>query len=232
MAERAAPLAGAEPDGLRERVGGRRQTQPQITRRHTEHGRERKQQLLDAAASLFASTGYAATRIEDICRTAGVAKGLFYWYFPTKQALFVELVRTMRQRLRRAQADAMGAHDVDALARLRQGTEASVRFIAEHAPFFSFLDIERADSGQATLLREGSDVSLRDARTLVRAAQRDGSVPDQDATLLALGVLGAVSSFSHAWRNGHIDLDADELASFVGGWVARALTAPTPDRSP
>ena len=73
-------------------------------RRHTEHGRERKQQLLDAAAELFTANGYAATRIEDICRRAGVAKGLFYWYFSTKQELFSELVRTMRRRLRRAQA--------------------------------------------------------------------------------------------------------------------------------
>ena len=65
-------------------------------RQHTEHGRERKQQLIDAAAELFAANGYAATRIQDICRRAGVAKGLFYWYFPTKQELFAELVRTMR----------------------------------------------------------------------------------------------------------------------------------------
>jgi AcrR family transcriptional regulator len=225
MAQRAAPLAGADPETEEPRPVA---SPADVGKRHTEHGRERKQQLLDAAAALFASTGYAATRIEDICRTAGVAKGLFYWYFPTKQALFVELVRTMRHRLRRAQADAM-APDADALVRLRQGTEASVRFIAEHAPYFSFLDVERADSGHAALLREGNDVALGDVRVLVRAAQREGSVPDHDATLLALGVLGAVSSFSHAWRNGHIELEADELASFVGEWVTRALTAPTPD---
>jgi hypothetical protein len=36
-------------------------------------------------------------------------------------------------------------------------------------------------------------------------------------------VLGAVSSLTHAWRAGRIDLPADELASFVGTWVGRAL---------
>ena len=50
------------------------------SRTHTRHGEERKQQLLDAAARLFAERGYGATRIADICREAGVAKGLFYWY--------------------------------------------------------------------------------------------------------------------------------------------------------
>ena len=80
---------------------GEPQDEPTAERRPlTDHGRQRKQQLLDAAAELFAANGYAATRVEDICRRAGVAKGLFYWYFPTKQELFAELVRTMRHRLR------------------------------------------------------------------------------------------------------------------------------------
>ena len=195
-------------------------------RRHTEHGRERKQQLIDAAAELFAAHGYSATRVEDICRAAGVAKGLFYWYFPTKQALFAELVRTMRQRLRRAQAAAMDPA-ADALTRLRQGSEASVRFQLEHVGYFSLLDVERADAGHAELLREGGDVYLRDVIGLGRDAQPAGLVdPDEPAQALAHGVLGAVSSLTHAWRTGRIDVPADDLATFVGGWVERALALP------
>ena len=145
-------------------------------RRHTEHGRERKQQLVDAAAELFADHGYAATRIQDICQRAGVAKGLFYWYFPTKQELFAELVRSMRQRLRKAQAAAMDPA-ADALVRLRQGSEASVRFQIEHAGYFSLLDVERADAGHAALLREGGDVYLRDV--LGARARGPGRRPDR-----------------------------------------------------
>lgn len=192
-------------------------------RRHTEHGRQRKRQLVDAAAELFAANGYAATRIEDICRRAGVAKGLFYWYFPTKQELFAELVRSMRLRLRKAQAAAMDptAH---ALVRLRQGSEASVRFQIEHAGYFSLLDVERADAGHAAILREGGDVYLRDVLTLLREAQSAGLVdPGEPTEALAHGVIGAVSSLTNAWRAGRIDLPADELATFVGTWVARAV---------
>jgi hypothetical protein len=36
-----------------------------------------------------------------------------------------------------------------------------------------------------------------------------------------------VSSFSHALRNGSLDVDVDELAAFVGGWVMRALAGET-----
>ena len=197
---------------------------PTGERRLTEQGRERKQQLVDAAMVLFAERGYAATRIRDICDRAGVAKGLFYWYFPTKLDLFSELVRSMRLRLRRTQAAAMDP-STDALTRIRDGTVASVRFMAEHATYFALVDVGRADSAIADALRAGSGVYLDDVTALVREAQQAGRIPDADPRLLALGVLGAVSSYSDAWRSGHVDLPATELAEFVGDWVVNALGA-------
>ncbi len=195
---------------------------PTGERQFTEQGRERKQQLIDAAMVLFAEGGYAATRISDICERAGVAKGLFYWYFPTKLDLFSELVRSMRQRLRRSQAAAMEA-DADPIERVRQGTAASVRFMAEHATYFTLVDVERSDPAIDDALRTGSEVYLDDVTALVSAAQRAGQIPDADPRLLALGVLGAVSSFSNAWRSDQIAMSADELAGFVADWVVRAL---------
>ena len=189
----------------------------------TEQGRERKQQLVDAAIALFAERGYSATRILDICDRAGVAKGLFYWYFPTKLDLFVELVRTMRHQLRKAQAAAMNP-DADALTRIHQGAVASVLFMAEHATYFSLVEVERADPAIADAIRGGSEVYLDDVTALVRDAQADGAVMDTDPQLLALGVLGAVSSFSHAWRGGRIDMSADDLSQFVADWVTKAIS--------
>ncbi|MBI5087381.1 MAG: TetR/AcrR family transcriptional regulator [Actinobacteria bacterium] len=191
-------------------------------RAHTEQGLERKTQLLDAAAALFSTKGYSSTRIADICAAAGVAKGLVYWYFPTKESLFAELVRTMRQQLRRAQAAAMDP-DADPVTRIRQGTEASVVFMAEHRSYFALLDVERGDDEVASVLRDGSDVYAHDVIRLVREAQELQLVPDGDPRLYATGILGAVSSYSHALRAGTLDVDATELAAFVGDWVVRSL---------
>jgi AcrR family transcriptional regulator len=192
-------------------------------RQLTEQGRERKQQLVDAAIVLFAERGYSATRILDICDRAGVAKGLFYWYFPTKLDLFSELVRSMRHQLRKAQADAMSS-EADALTRIHQGAAASVRFMAEHATYFSLVEVERADPAIADALKHGSEVYLDDVTALIREAQADGTVLDADPQLLALGVLGSVSSYSNAWRSGRIDMTAEALADFVADWVTRALS--------
>ena len=192
-------------------------------RRLTDQGKERKQQLLDQAAVLFAERGYADTRVLDICAAAGVAKGLFYWYFENKQALFAELVRSMRVRLRAAQAEAMD-HDADPLTRLRQGTEASVRFMAQHRAYFALLEVEQRSNSLAAVLREGTEVHAADTARLVKEAQGEGSIrEDRDPQLLALGVVGAVAHFSHFHRRGWIEMDVDELARFVGDWVTAAL---------
>ena len=158
-----------------------------------------------------------------------MAKGLFYWYFETKESLFAELVRSVRQQLRRAQAAAMD-DDADPVTRLRQGTEASVRFMAEHVRFFALLEVERDDQTVAAVLRESGDIYVEDAARLVREAQAAGLVPDDhDPALLAVGVLGAVAQFSHHHRTGRITLPIDELASFVGQWTIQALAAvPSP----
>ena len=193
-------------------------------RQHTEHGLERKQQLLDAAGELFAARGYSATRIADICQAAGVAKGLFYWYFPTKGALFAELVRTMRLRLRRAQGTAMDP-TADAITRIADGAEASVRFMADHAAYFALLDVERSDPEIADVLDEGAGVYLDDVRRLVQEGQRSGAIADGSADLVAVGVLGTVASFSNSYRNGRLggDITIDQLAVFVRRWVLNAL---------
>jgi len=193
-------------------------------REHTEHGRERKQQLLDAATALFSERGYSATRIADICQAAGVAKGLFYWYFPNKGALFAELVRTMRHRLRRTQGDAMDPA-TDVVTRLADGAEASVRFMAEHASYFALLDVERTEPAVADVLTEGSAVYLDDVRRLVVEGQRSGVIADASADLVAVGVVGAVSSFSNAYRTGRFGdgVTTDDVAVFVRQWVVNAI---------
>ena len=53
----------------------------------------RPQELLEAAIDLFVERGYAATRLEDVARRAGVSKGTLYLYFENKEELFKAVVR-------------------------------------------------------------------------------------------------------------------------------------------
>ena len=50
-------------------------------------------EILDAALACFAERGFAATRLDDVARRAGVTKGTLYLYFPNKAELFKAVVR-------------------------------------------------------------------------------------------------------------------------------------------
>lgn len=50
-------------------------------------------ELLDAALALFVEKGYAATRVEEVAKRAGVSKGTLFLYFPSKEELFKAVVR-------------------------------------------------------------------------------------------------------------------------------------------
>jgi AcrR family transcriptional regulator len=55
---------------------------------------ETRHHILEAATHLFSSTGYDATGVAEICQSAGVSKGAFYHHFPSKQAVFLELLNS------------------------------------------------------------------------------------------------------------------------------------------
>ena len=55
---------------------------------------ERRAAIVEAALDEFVARGFAATRLDDIARRAGVAKGTIYLHFKDKETMFEELIRT------------------------------------------------------------------------------------------------------------------------------------------
>jgi AcrR family transcriptional regulator len=56
---------------------------------------ERREAIFAAALEEFSASGFASTRLDDVAKRAGVAKGTIYLYFRDKESLFQELVRAM-----------------------------------------------------------------------------------------------------------------------------------------
>ena len=79
----------------------------------------RPDEIRAAALALFAERGFAATRLDDVARRAGIAKGTIYLYFPTKEDLFRALVRQDLLPNLAALEKAAAAHPGPAPARLR-----------------------------------------------------------------------------------------------------------------
>ena len=64
-------------------------------RRRNEVNTARREAILAAALDEFSASGFAAARLDDVARRAGVAKGTIYLYFRDKETLFQELVRSV-----------------------------------------------------------------------------------------------------------------------------------------
>lgn len=86
---------------------------------------ERRQELMTIAMELFCEKGYEQTMVQDICQQAGVAKGTFFYYFPTKEdvlkAIFVEWTKKFVEEY------AQKAEGMDAVRKLRLFLQLSAR---------------------------------------------------------------------------------------------------------
>nr|MDT0666767.1 TetR/AcrR family transcriptional regulator [Micromonospora sp. DSM 115978] len=63
---------------------------------------------MQAAVALWRANGYAGTTVADICRAAGVSKGLFYFYFPRKEDVLSELGVLSSQAAERTTRELLG----------------------------------------------------------------------------------------------------------------------------
>ncbi len=75
--------------------------------------------LLEAAAGIFGKIGFAAARLEDIARAAGVTRGAIYWHFKDKHDLFRSLMQLRMARISE-QLAAIYLSDLPPVTKLRQ----------------------------------------------------------------------------------------------------------------
>ncbi len=118
--------------------------EPTDTRRRRDP-EARPQQILEAAFCEFGEHGLAGARLDDIARRANVAKGTIYLYFPNKEALFREMVRTTTiAALETAEARLAAADRVSA--------EDQLRYFA--AGWWEFLRTDRFQVVQRLVMAE------------------------------------------------------------------------------
>jgi AcrR family transcriptional regulator len=101
-----------------------------MTRRRLEP-QQRREQLLDVGAAMFAEKPYEDVFVDDIVARAGVSRSLLYQYFPSKRDLYVTIfTRASNRLLARANPDPQ----LPLAEQLATGLEAHIQYFADH-PF-------------------------------------------------------------------------------------------------
>jgi len=203
---------------------------------------DKRRVILDAAVRVFARQGFHACRVSDIADEAGVAYGLVYHYFASKDevldTLFLERWNVMLEMIREV--------DVESIP-VREKLEAIVSFIVDsyrHDPDLMkviIVEVTRAANsfGQTHLGQIRMAYEL--IGEIVAKAQAEGSFkPEIEARFAAMAFYGAIEQLLTGWIFGLLPEDEEYferakwlvVESVCGGLETAAATGrPTSGRS-
>ena len=151
---------------------------------------ERRERLYEAALALFRSQGYEATTVDQITRQAGLAKGTFFNYFPTKDAVLRYMGVREVGRLSATSLHTNGTNSSIGKLKRLMGTLATS---LENDRELVSLIFRRGITVSELMVGDAGGLSLQPTATLlIRQAQRQGEINadlDPDALAAALDAL-------------------------------------------
>ncbi|WP_144109906.1 TetR/AcrR family transcriptional regulator [Paraburkholderia sp. BCC1886] len=124
-----------------------------VGRKHSTTGIRAKQaqdtraKILKAAIKVFASEGYASGRIESISKAARSHDRMIYYYFGSKEQLFVEVLETIYTQFNEAESR-LELDLADPVRGLEQMCEFVWRYYLEHPEFVTLLSSENLHQGK------------------------------------------------------------------------------------
>jgi TetR/AcrR family transcriptional regulator, fatty acid metabolism regulator protein len=170
---------------------------------------EKREHLLDAAVRVFARRGYHGSRVADIAEEAGVAHGLLYHYFSSKEEVLQTIFReNWGQLLERFRA----VEDADEAApdKLAGIAKILLRTWRNDPDLVTVMVREVARSPQLQAEVEGVREAFAILRRVIEQGQREGSFRrDLDPLLAAWIVYGGLEEVLTGWVLGGLP-DGDE----------------------
>jgi len=162
--------------------------------------REQQRRILEAALRFYARRGFGATTMDEVARASRTSKGGLYFHFPSKEGLFLALLRYAGQRLLAKVQEAM-ASAPDPVARAEAALGTVLRTFSRHRPLARLLLLEGLGGGrrfqaEATALRQRCVALIGDC---LQEAVAQGLIGPLDAELTARAWLGAVVEVIVHW---------------------------------
>ena len=168
------------------------------------------------AAQRFAEQGYHPTSVSEIVSGLGVGKGVFYWYFDSKEQLFLEILRDAQTDLRRRQQPVI-ADEGDPVRRIELGLRASLEWAEAHRDHNKLIQFAATEAAFASALRRGQDVAVADVVKHVKEAIAQGRIRDADPDVLAHAMVGVSTHLARTFiyeRGESAEAVADAAVAF------------------
>jgi TetR/AcrR family transcriptional regulator, fatty acid metabolism regulator protein len=173
---------------------------------------ERRRQILNAAVRAFAKKGYHASRVSDIAEEAGVAYGLVYHYFESKDAVLEAIFREMWGMMVGA-INAVESLDESPREQLRKACAIVLRTWRDYPDVVRVLVREVARSGEQ-LQREVEEIAhaFQALQRIVERGQEQGEFrTDISSRLAAWIIYGALEEILTGWVLGRLPGSDDDI---------------------
>ena len=170
---------------------------------------ERRQQLMSAAREVFVAFGYHAAAMDDIADRAQVSKPVLYQHFPGKLDLYLALLDSGIESLVEAVREALeSTHDNK--KRVNATMAAYFSFVAE--PGGAYQLVFESDLTREPAVQERVQQLNEVCASMVGAViTEDTGLSEQQAHLLAYGLLGMAQTAALRWLRDAEDPDAPAL---------------------
>ena len=171
---------------------------------------DRRRQILDAAVHVFARKGFHAARVGDIAEEAGIAYGLVYHYFKSKEELLETIFRdTWTQML--ARIGEVERSDVPAAEGVRQVTALLLRTWRRDPDLVRVLVREVTRSPHVQQEIEEIGHAMEALERIIQRGQESGEFNSQvDPRFAAVVFYGALDEVLTGWVMGQLpDGDGD-----------------------
>lgn len=156
------------------------------------------------ATARFAENGFHPTSVSEIVDGVGVGKGVFYWYFDSKDELLEEILREALRGLRSHQAMAI-ADAADPLQRLEAGIRASIEWSIENTDVVRLVMFGWSEETFARVLRKGRDIVVTDTARLIEQAIDLGQIMAGNPMMMANAIRAIIDELGreHALAPNH-----------------------------
>jgi AcrR family transcriptional regulator len=181
---------------------------------------------MDTAARRFAADGYHATSVTSIVASVGVGKGVFYWYFTSKDELFGEILTDALRSMRLAQREAI-ADEPDPARRIERGIRITLRWLSDHRHLYALMEFARTEERFAPIVRSGDAQTVADALPHVSAGITAGLLRGEDPEVLTMAILGVTAHLARELVLGQ-GRDADRVAEAAIAFCRQGYLADGP----
>ncbi|ROO90853.1 TetR family transcriptional regulator [Actinocorallia herbida] len=193
----------------------------------TERGIRTREKLISAAREVFEERGFLDTRVAHIARHAKVAYGSFYTYFPSKEAIFLEVADRLFADMTAHRVPSPGSEPA---ARIRRANREFYEAYQRNAKIMPIIEQVATFNEEFKELRRKhrAEAVTRSSRAIERW-QRDGLVdPSLDPEMTARALAAMVDHSLYLWIVQGEDADGIErLLDTLDTLNIRALGLPT-----